>query len=268
MSDELVKRIKEDLEKHGFPLEIKISHLLENNGWTVIDKYSFVDEETSKTREVDCVAMKGSASTQKIDLDQDLHASMEKKFDALRIIVECKKSSKPWLFYATQRDYLSILFTKFLGNNPIKFPTKDKQDMLRNQEYAKNLHQYSVETKLAKNYFEPFTQGEGNQILDATMKVVKALRYDSKKIEALAAQWKLSNFFLLYYPVIVFEGNLYEYVIEKEEVKISPTAYLQLTCGYLDQVYRIDVVSSNYFPDFLGHLELEIEGLKKFWSAN
>lgn len=48
MSENEVERIRKDLEKHGFPLEIRVSQLLKNNGWDVADKYFFVDEETAK----------------------------------------------------------------------------------------------------------------------------------------------------------------------------------------------------------------------------
>jgi hypothetical protein len=263
MSDEM-GRIKKDLEKHGFPLEIRIFHILQNNGWNVTSKYSFFDEEASKTREVDCVAVKGILYDQKVGLNE-VRAFMENNLNSLRIIIECKKSSKPWVFYTTCYDNLSVLFTQYLGDHPVKFSGTEK-DKRSNQEFVRNAHQYSIKTKIAKNYFEPFTKGEGRQILDASMKVVKALSYDKKKIKSLADELKLSGFSISYYPVIVFEGNLYECTVEKDCERFTPTKYLLLDCNYLGETYRIDVVSSDFFVEFLKYLELELEYKKKLYE--
>ncbi len=266
MSDKLVERIKKDMEKHGFPLEIRISHILQNNGWNVTSRYSFLDKETKKTREVDCLAVKGvlwDYIPAKLDTKEDLRYFAENNFNGLRLIVECKRSSKPWVFYTTKYDNLSSFFTKFLGDNPMKMPAKSEQDKLSNLNFVKSLHQYSIKTGLATNYFEPFTKGEGNQIFDATMKVVKALSYDRNKMKSFCDTWKISPYYLAYYPVIVFEGNLYQCTVEKEEENFSRISYLQLNCDYLGETYRIDVVSSHFFPEFLKHLDTELEYLRK-----
>jgi hypothetical protein len=252
------------MKKVGFPLEIRILHILQSDGWNTTCRYSFPDKETAKTRELDCLAAKGVLFDQQIDALGDVRSFTENAINGIRLLIECKRSTKPWVFYATHQDGTAVFQTKILGENPAKF-SGSEQDKLFNQELIKNLHQYSLRTEVATNYFEPFTNGEGIQILDASMKVVKGLNYDKQKIASLASNWKLSIFGIYYYPVIVFEGDLFQCTIEKEGETFSRAKYLQLICDYVGESYRIDVVSSDFFNEFLKYVNAELLWIKKLY---
>ncbi len=98
------------------------------------------------------------------------------------------------------------------------------------------------------------------------MKVTKAFEYDIREMRDLVKRTKPTHYLLVYYPVIIFEGNMYELKIEKNQSKISPIDYLQYTVNYANENYRLDVVTKKSFPKFLGYLDVEIEGLRKILS--
>lgn len=75
--------------------------------------------------------------------------------------------------------------------------------------------------EIATNYFEHFTKGEGRQIFDASMKVVKALNYDMKKLKSFCTKMRISDHYTVFYLIIVFEGNLYKCSFEEGEEVVS-----------------------------------------------
>ncbi|MBI4059237.1 hypothetical protein HY404_03290 [Candidatus Microgenomates bacterium] len=54
----LEKKIIENLEKVGFPVEVAISSDLENDRWIIYNGALFEDSDISKTREIDIHAVK------------------------------------------------------------------------------------------------------------------------------------------------------------------------------------------------------------------
>jgi len=84
-----VDRILEKLEEHGFPFEVELSEFLRQKGWIVKNQSLYIDGETGKYRTVDMVASKLIRSEPPIDVV---------------LIIECKKSEKPWLFYLPQQE--------------------------------------------------------------------------------------------------------------------------------------------------------------------
>lgn len=282
MSRNEIQRIRKDLEKHGFTHEIEVSRLLSSKGWTTVNRYYFVDEETTKQREIDCLATKQirEISLEDIGAEVDLRTCfrsfLEKNLWGLRLIIECKKSAKPWVFHTTEPDYLSFLYLRCLGNLPkylsqrSHIPLKSEGEELSMWAYIfEKLHcSFIKNIRISRNYFEPFTQGKGNRILDAVMKVTKALNYDLRKMRDLIKKMKLTDYLLIYYPIIVFEGNLYELKFEKNQSEIFPIDYLQYSANYANEDYRIEVVTKKFLPKFLEYLDVEIGWLKKILSAN
>ncbi len=52
------KRILNGINKTGFPFEFKISKILENNNWNVINNRYYIDTNSNIEREIDIVAYK------------------------------------------------------------------------------------------------------------------------------------------------------------------------------------------------------------------
>lgn len=80
MSDDEVKKIQADMEKQGFPLEIKTSEILDAHGWEVTNQASYLDSESGKNRTIDIVAERNVILNSKWGFD-------------VWICIECKKKS-------------------------------------------------------------------------------------------------------------------------------------------------------------------------------
>ncbi|MFD1357357.1 hypothetical protein ACFQ4X_05540 [Fictibacillus halophilus] len=73
-------KIKENIHKTGFVLEYKVTRLLEENGWNVINNRYYLDDVQPINREIDMVAYKV--------------AQIEEIYYFTCLIVSCKKSEK------------------------------------------------------------------------------------------------------------------------------------------------------------------------------
>lgn len=56
MPEDEVKKILEDMEKHGFPLEAKASEILKAHKWEITNQMAYLDSEERRFRTVDIVA--------------------------------------------------------------------------------------------------------------------------------------------------------------------------------------------------------------------
>jgi hypothetical protein len=115
--------------------------------------------------------------------------------------------------------------------------------------------------------YEPFKAGKGRDIFDASMKVLKALRYTLSDIEDFERKQKLKSSPRVYYPVIVFDGHLYALLLRTGRILPSRTEYLRYDIAYKDRQYLIDIVSRTYFGTYLELIHEELLEWKKFGSA-
>jgi len=66
MSEKRIEdKIKEDLMKSGFPLELEISKVLEDNDWRIFPNEYILEKETGNEYEVDIRALKGISTKTK-----------------------------------------------------------------------------------------------------------------------------------------------------------------------------------------------------------
>ena len=88
-------KIKKDIEKSGLPLEIDVNYILNQKGWNVRNQVSFFDQTENKHRPIDIMASK-------------LIEVKSPGLDRLNVtlIIECKKSVKPWVFYTVPKGEL------------------------------------------------------------------------------------------------------------------------------------------------------------------
>lgn len=85
----LAERIQRSLERTGYPLELETARVLGGAGFDVVQSDYYKDPETDKYREIDVVAYSSSTVSRGELLVQ--------------IVVECKKSSNPWVVFSARR---------------------------------------------------------------------------------------------------------------------------------------------------------------------
>ena len=74
-------KIKDWIQKTGFPLEMEVAAALQHEGFNVVQSHIFQDSQQEKSREIDVFAT-----------DPDFLGIVDITF-----VIECKASSKPWV---------------------------------------------------------------------------------------------------------------------------------------------------------------------------
>jgi hypothetical protein len=250
--EEEIQKIKQDIRISGFPLEIKVSSILEKDGWNVRNQVYYTDEEQGKLRTVDIVAHK--ASFERIGEHDRLNLSL---------IIECKKSDKPWVFYMTPR-----------GNpDPIDITLLASIKQLSNPDLIKSLpfirwlqdeshYRREKQEKYAVFSYEPFKKGEGREVLRATYQVTKALKSQIAEFQKAMSMVSMNPIFILY-PIIVLDGHLYQSEPQNGEIELRRSNTLQYRISHPKEIFLIDVLESDHLPKFLETINNDIMSLKQ-----
>jgi hypothetical protein len=247
MSKDEIEKIKADMEIQGFPLEVNTSRTLETHGWEVTNQPSYLDVESGKNRTLDMIAEKNVFLDRKWSFD-------------IWLVVECKKSDKPWVFYSTNLDLTKeenrrkiVSSTHFSVNklaqkrgNFNKFT-----NLVFGQFLLKNRYPQSIFNKIAYNSFEPFTDGKNRNIHKARMQLCNMVLYLENSISVDVLSMVNLPYFLLYIPVIVFDGNLYVY--ENDQLWSSEGLYYHVP--YYHNSFIVEVVKAKALEKYLANLE-------------
>jgi hypothetical protein len=256
------KNILEEINKSGIPLEIKITEILENDGWITYNQSPYFDEHENKWREIDMRALKW----EDIKNPQGLIYRI-----LLNIIIECKtakiKTDKsgnkigesPWVFYVRKKEKMHIFEDDFISNLQfVKMVTIPEVEIKSLEKLTKIFH-YNQEQEVGTIAVEPFNKKE-SQFFDARHKVIKSSKYLRTSIEKAKNYYPslfTFNFFSIIYPVIVVDGKVYKMYNEKE---IIPANIIQYLVGD-EELFLIDVVKFEFFYEYLKILDYEFENL-------
>lgn len=183
-----------------------------------------------------------------------------------QIIVECKKSEKhDWVFHTQPKEgefYPALLtiieFFKKLGHPAML----SKLQGLANS--------YSLETLfgLSSSSMEITNKLNGLHFLDKDVKIALMHVIPDAKDDFAEATQQVASILknvsdeqkaILIFPVIVFDGAMYEFSIEGEDIKVFPTNHIEII-SWQDgsSPCMIDVVRKSYFPTFLKMIEKDI----------
>lgn len=236
MSTDERESILKEMVTHGFPLEIEVTSLMSKRGWNVINQAYYKDEDTGKMRTVDLWAILSChPKTGRHDL---VHISL---------IIECKKSVKPWVFYTRKKEMYDRLSVNHWSES-------QKLEWLTHTHHNTEDH-----NEIAIIPFEPFQGKNKSDILEASMQVLKALTFKKKELVELHQKLKVKkNPLCLLYPVIVFDGNLWKCELQKGNPEISIIQYMEYKIDYNGPIV-VDIVQKAYLPNFLETLEKEFK---------
>ncbi|MFB0504708.1 MAG: hypothetical protein ACETWE_12815 [Candidatus Bathyarchaeia archaeon] len=222
----LLKKLKEDILASGLPTEIQVSNMLRQDNWTAINQYAYIDERMGKMRTLDIQArkfLKGGRSC--------------------TLFIECKKATDhQWLFY-TQ--------TVLSASIDILLRAAESIALRRGGEIAgpfHSVHPVREGTKLGIINYIPF--GKKDDFNEARNQILSAI--ESRKLT--------TNEQIIVYPVIVFDGDIYEIGIEGEDIELSEASYVTFLSSMISEVFPIfiDVVTLRHFPTYLEMLGREL----------
>lgn len=277
------KRIREAIEKTGLPTEIRATNYLTQNGWFVKNEFPYIDVENKRVRTLDIKAT--------LSVDQD-NTNMQNKKETLEceLYIECKKSEKPWIFYVEARSWSEIEFD--IERLAEKMATETFNTLIDGHiqsgkiTYAKDLKKpvsifsripvrlQSINYKVALSHQIIFVKTEDgkkpknkvddepndfkDEIYSAEMQILKALKHQENHDKLVESSQTKRRVII---PVMLLNGNMFGCYYENQELqtpKISYTRHLAHGLPNQEMPALIDVMTLDYFPEFLKLLKSEL----------
>lgn len=221
MSNE-IKNLKKAILNSGIHLEIQVSQLLQKSGWKTVNQFPYFDEIDKKIRALDVVAMK-----------------------KIGLAIECKKATDhPWTFFVVPK---SDPWPKIILEKGAIRTTMGKE--VPPSQFPKS-HILDEKINVGTIEYTPFSKKD--DFFEAKHQVLSGLHYANPSKETKELGFPV-------YPVIVFEGKMWEFYLDKGELQLKPLEYLHfIASSPLSQGdFLIDVVNITYLPKFLEAVDQE-----------
>lgn len=270
---EIEKHLLEEIEKTGYPLEIEISSILDENNWFVLNQDYYRDEEQDKERTIDLFAVNVESYAGRMDEYKPFALSTD-------MVIECKKSNThAWIFFTIPEIYRTPYFTgqtfEFLDAfADAKYSVLEEilpsfRDMRgesflhydKFQRIAVTSHEIRLDKKIA--------QKGRNEIFESRNQIVKCISYHFGGLRKHVKAGSPSKLIRFFFPVIVFEGRMYECIVEKGKLNLMEKNHILFRTHYRPKYhasplsYGIDVVKREYFRTFLKDIKADIHFLEE-----
>lgn len=274
MSTEEERRILEDIKKTGYPLEVDVARWLMEKGWGVFPQWAYVDEITKKVRTIDLLAMPFVAEPV-ILFKPDIFKPRP------ILLVECKKSKKPWVFLTTGELLKDSIQDSKIGLNThlmtsmlltwlsLLMPYLEVRESQIDTDIINSLQIHRIHlfnANLPRAHFcHVAFRGNGKE--DALNSFQKAVYQIGGASLQVARQFSKTPIF----ATIVIKGKLFVYT--RQDEKLKPIKHLLYTTvqtvpetserpEYSIPLVMIDIVHDTYFSDYLELLEKDLKVLE------
>jgi len=263
----------DEIEKSGYPLEIKVSSLLDKK-WTVVNTDTYWDKDEGKTRDID------------INAYQYIYVEDEVDF-TINLSIECKKSgTHAWVFFTRpyEKGYMDIN-GHYLDAEQRFSQSTNIVTLMKLILEPVDLH-YWTNKKIGVCYHEFYLQGkhkdhdirdnrkkmtEQKEIFEAQNQVKKYI-IDKNSLTMVDEGYPL--FIDFYFPCIVYDGKMFEAEVTQKETKLTETKHVVLAASepaspnrnYMN--FLIDVVHKDYVEEYMKVIECDIEALVKQIGEN
>lgn len=264
----LAPKIRQDLDRSGFPLEIEVGSKFSNGSWKVTHQPVFRDEDENRSRYTDIAATK-TVSEAFLDFSRL----------TVRVVCECKRSNKPWIFYTPPSDELKDKTMAVLSYLKFRFHPSVQPGPLIGRLYESHYLSKAPTDRLGQAYYIAFRDSpnkEGgprgyDQIFDATNQVLKALRFQVSDFETTVRKMGrgMPTTVVLFYPLIVFDGQLYQYFLtHDEESVLEETSHVKYRVAFLGssdvtEQFLVDVIAKKSLSKYLDQLDQEMEAITR-----
>ena len=257
---ELERKILKDIAKTGYPLEIRASLVLEEQGWTVTHNPAYLDPEEQKAREIDINAVRA----------WQVGAPGSPRHVLLcSLFVECKRSEKPWVFFVTpvrqmERSGREVRYHTGIEN--LVEGSGAAGDCVLDIDFLQSLHPHFRLESRARTYYEPFRQqgkAERSQaIFGALSAAMKALLDDTARFQRITDEQRVLQWLTLFwYPVVIFSGRMYEATVPLTgDIQLVPSSHVQVAFNHIPrgaqpgadpERFVVDVVEESFLEAYL-----------------
>jgi len=251
MDEELVRKITKEIKQSGFPLEIYCLNICSKKRTGRMPNIRYLYEGNLK--EIDLYAF-----FEEINLDP--REGENPQHTLTSIVVECKKSNSPWVFFSSKL-YGSedvFCFSKYCSDFDSYFASNNAPNLQAQiyKKLRKNHNKYAKGVPYCLSYFEAFRKpGVPSDIYKAIESVLSYLHFRSASEKSRAE--KRGYFTEFFYPVVVLEGNLFGAEIVGDEIHVKKMDHIHLRVDYKDNIYMVDVVTKDNFENFLDIIETD-----------
>lgn len=256
-----IDHIKEEIKKTGFPIEMELLSLLNSRNWFAIPNEYYFDPDLNIARSIDIRATPYPFKTKR---NFTVHYFLA---------IECKKSElSAWVFFETK---FKVGWIGCDGQYADYLKSQNLRDCFEITDFAfDRLKHYTVFRKFSTSYTEvklkkaPHNFKLRNETFEAVNQVVKYVSYEIESYLNAYRQKNLDvNSCLFFFPIIVFDGELYTSSLIKDELVLKKANRMVLTSYYKPRYaqrrlpFKIDIVKREYFPSFLEVIEKEMNDL-------
>lgn len=249
MNSNMIDKIKREIEKSGFPLELYVISICSKKNTGRMPNVRYTHE--GNLREIDLYAF-----FEQINLDPEESENLQHTSTAM--IIECKKSrDKPWVFFSSDayqsRDV--FCFTKYVSEFDLYFGREERYPLL-GQIYKDLGDNHYKDQRIPRciTYFEAFRKPSSpSEIYKGIDSVLSFLCYKRESISKRSNE--LGFFTEFFFPIIVFEGRLFEAKVQGDEANVKEQSHIQLRTDYNEEIFIIDVVKKEYFEKFFESIE-------------
>jgi len=246
------KKLIQEIEKTGYPTELKVGNILTEDKWEVQYSRYYIDRDKQEGREIDITAFTSIGESNKCIV-------------GLHLVCEVKKSlNKPWIVFSTEKDYIEG--STFLK---IQYSNKNADKLLP----IKMISSIDTVSRIGRSYCQSFKSKDYNtdifEALTSTMKASEYLieknKHPSPLVDALRKEFLYINFVD---PIIVLDGLLYEaYLNQKNKLELEETTHIPVSLGYISPAYKrqdylVDIVTLNELPNLLIKKRKWLEDIK------
>jgi len=243
---ELEEKIKKELLKSGFPLQIFCQRCLLENNWGMSGSEWMIFDDQSK-KEIDTIGHFQEDLGKNTTIFYTLH-------------IECKKSrDNPWIFF---KEEVPLVYPVIQYENiALRYPFEVAHSL-------KDLHFYHT---LFSSIYTMAFQGKGNQIYEAISNVLSSYQFHREFFgkHRRSRKPKFSIIEVDFFTILL-DGKLYLATVEEDDSislgEQNHIIYYHREVKYPQfRHYNIEIVSKDYFSDYLNILNKDRELISEFY---
>ena len=270
---ELLKRVimneidflKKEIRKTGYPLEIEISSLLEKKWKTVVNTDTYYDRDEGKLRDIDILAFDFLAS------DNVLPITLR-----TGLAIECKKDENfAWVFFTRPFELdMEYLEGQYVDRVHCMSKNTENNQILEKMYNKISLHYEDIE-RIAVAYDTFCLKGKKRSIakkkrgiFEAQNQLKKYIDYTIDQLIKASPQFDVYPI-EVYFPCIVFDGSMYEAILDSGRLKLKEAHHILLSSFYRspysvwEKGVLIDIVQKKYFKEYQKLIRKDVTSLRK-----
>lgn len=273
-------KIKAAIAKTGFPLELRVSRLLDMSGFYIAPNLYYIDADEEKGREIDLRALKNIRTHEP-----------GRPWIRYALMVECKKLDRPWVVLTSPR----ARYDKWIDEVDFRGLMRGKEQLQRLPWHEDlelpdlaAVHPYFTREMLGRSFFEAFRsskesedEAEGQTGAGATNAQSRSAQtWEASRIfGAIATSVKATlamhadqfggapgQSICFYYPLVVVDGLLFEGYLEGDEVEVKEVdstivSFFYASPKYGHHKFAVPIVRFGVLQEFLTQMDTAHEAL-------